>query len=215
MNRQAGLTLLEVLIAAALMALVGLIGAGLLGGVLAGRDSVETRLDRMEGLDRMRTLLRDDIGQVVARPARNEEGAPSRLVFAGDVEGVDPWGGLTDRRERVILAFTRRGWANPGQARPRSSLQYVEYVLADDRLIRRSWDYPDRAPETRARSRVLVEGVDGVELDFLYGLSWRANAAAAADPSGATLLPRGVRLRYQLPGLGEIEHVVTTPGGAS
>jgi general secretion pathway protein J len=215
MNRQAGLTLLEVLIAAALMALVGLIGAGLLSGVLTGRDSVEARLDRMEGLDRMRTLLRDDIGQIVARPARNEEGVPASLVFAGDKDGVDPWRGLTDRSERVILAFTRRGWANPGRARPRSSLQYVEYVLAGDQLVRRSWDYPDRAPQTRARSRVLVEGVDAVELDFLYGLTWRASAAALADQTGATALPRGVRLRYQLPGLGEIEHVVTTPGGAS
>lgn len=214
MNRQAGLTLLEVLIAAALMAVVGLIGAGLLGAVLSGRDAVEAGLQRMEGLDRTRTLFRDDIGQIIARPARNAEGLPSSLVFAGDVEGVEPWGGLIDRRERVILAFTRRGWANPGRARPRSSLQYVEYVLAGEQLIRRSWDYPDRAPQTRERSRVLARGVSQVELDFLYGVSWRDSAAVLADQAGATAMPRGVRLRYVLPGLGEIEHVVTTPGGA-
>ena len=206
-----GFSLLEVLVSVFILAVIGVMGASLLTTALASRDTTQDRLAALEQLDLTRTLLRDDIAQIAIRPVRGPDGARLPYVFAGGDHGSQFALSRADRGDRVLLAFTRRGWANPGRQRPRSTLQYVEYVLADDRLVRRAWAYPDRAPDTPDLSRILIDGLDAVEIEFLFGSSWRDSALAPAEAGSAALLPRGVRLRYEHDGLGPLEHVVLTP----
>lgn len=61
--REAGITLVEMLVALALFALVGLASFSMLDAVIRTRDRTEGRLDAVATLDRALTLVSRDLGQ--------------------------------------------------------------------------------------------------------------------------------------------------------
>ncbi|WP_300544292.1 type II secretion system minor pseudopilin GspJ [Maricaulis sp.] len=206
-----GFSLIEVLVSVFILAVIGAISVSLMSASLTARDVNHEALDRTAMLDRARTLLREDLGQVALRPVRDADGYRAGEIFAGDDNGIAVSG--PHRGERVILSFTRHGRPNPGLLLPRSSLVHVDYVVDEDRLIRRARDYPDATDRTRLAEQVLLEGIEDVRLELLVGAAWSRRARLAA--SGEGVLPSAVRLSYGWPPLGEMEHVVLTPGGPS
>lgn len=208
MMDRAGFSLVEVLVATFVFAVIAAVSIGLLTSSLTARDANETRIAALAEIDTLRTLLRDDAGQVVLRPTRRADGRASNVVFAGSVHGVP--GAQGERGETVILSLTRRGWTNPGQARARSSLQRVDYVMTGGALERRVIVYPDAAPETPVVSRTVLGDVDALTMDFLYGTQWMPRADVFAGQSAAQL-PQAIRLRYTRADIGPMEHVVRLP----
>ena len=207
---EAGFSLLEILVAVFVFSLVASASVMMMSTAITSEEVARAAMDRVAQLDRVRTVLRDDLGQVVARPTRDADGLTSAYVFAAAETGIPD---LADRDETVVLAFTRRGAANPGRLRPRSSLLRVEYLLEENQLVRRIYGYPDPTQETDIQTDILLDGVEAFELEILSGTSW--TRSFLVPPSGSnTSLPRAVRLRYEMPGFGEIEHVLITPGGA-
>ncbi|MEE2565764.1 type II secretion system minor pseudopilin GspJ [Hyphobacterium marinum] len=203
---RAGFSLIEVLVATATLAIAGLLGVGMLAGTLSSREALTERQAQLADVDTLRLLLRDDLGQLALRPTRTFDGRATPIVLAGSEAGVDVWGEAA-RDGQVLLALTRRGWANPGGIRARSSLQRVEYVLTGEGLVRRATGFPDAVAGTPQSERLLLSGTQSVELEFLVGTHWLAQGAVSLAP-GAGPVPRAMRLRYEMPGLGEIEHVV-------
>lgn len=210
-RHESGFSLVEVLVSVFVFAVIATISVALLASSLTAQAVNREALDRTAMLDRARTLLRDDLGQLALRPVRDADGYRRDEIFAGSDAGLVRPQAAAD--ERTILAFTRRGRANPGLMRPRSSLVHVEYQVRGDALIRRASDYPDAGPQTRIAEQVLVEGIEDLQVDFLVGAAWSRRAAVAADGQGA--LPQAVRLRYSLPPFGEIEHLLLTPEARS
>jgi general secretion pathway protein J len=208
---EAGFSLIEVLVSVFVFAVIGTISVALLASSLNAQEINREALDRTGMLDRTRTLLREDLGQIALRPVRDGEGYRRPEIFAGSGSGLRHAG--AGEGERIVLVFTRYGRANPGLVRPRSSLVHVEYLVRDGDLVRRARDYPDAAPQTRIAEQVLAAGVTDVRIDFLTGAGWSRRALVAADGQGA--LPRAVRLRYSLPPLGNIEHLLLTPEARS
>lgn len=151
--RAEGFTLVELLIAILLFALLSAAAAGLLRFGVDARERTNERLDALAAVTRARALLTADLGQAAARPWRDETGA-RRPAFSG--------GG-------TVLRMVRRGWANEGGA-ARSSLQRVEYRLAGDRLERQSWPMVDGSAPNAAS--VLVSGVSALGLRFHSGGQW-------------------------------------------
>ena len=174
----AGFSLIEVLVSVFIFAILGAMSVAVLSSSLTAKDVSEASLARTAALDRMRTLMRDDLGQIADRPVRDADGYREPYRFAGDGNGL-PAG--TGRQDRVLMRFTRHGQANPGLLRPRSSLVRVEYVLRDDRLVRRAWAYPDAAAAAVPSEQVLAEGVSALELDFLTGPTWMRRALLPAE----------------------------------
>ncbi len=209
-GREDGFSLLEVLAAAAVFAAVASLSASLLIGALRTEEQGEAVLSEVSDVHRIGALLREDVGQIAIRPVRNSEGLNDPRVFAADITGTE------DVRTRLtgpveIMVMTRSGWANPGRLQPRSSLQRVSWILDDDRLYRSVWAYPDAALDTEPQRQLLAEGVTDVEIEVLQAGFWRNTARVAAGEQGEAELPDAVRLRYGLPGLGQLEHVVLTP----
>ncbi|WP_421792875.1 type II secretion system minor pseudopilin GspJ [Hyphobacterium sp.] len=204
-----GFSLIEVLVSVFLFAIVGAIATGLLNTSLTARDLNMASSERAEMIDRARILMREDFGQLVNRAPRQLDGRIGGPGFAGSTSGV---ASPTARSgETVLVAFTRAGRPNPGDLSPRGTLQYVEYVRADDLLIRRSWAYPDRFAETPAQEFVLLEGLDELEAGFLAGNSW-VTALASGRAEGQTWpLPRAVRLTARLQDERELEFLLLTP----
>jgi general secretion pathway protein J len=210
MTRQDGFSLVEVLAATAIFALVSALAVGLLIGALRTQAQSEAALADVAAVQRIAALLREDVGQIAARPVRGPDGLADQRVFAADIEGAEAVRLRIDG-PREILVLTRTGWSNPGRAQPRSSLQRVAWVLEEDRLYRAVWAYPDAAAGTEPRRQLLAEGVSEVDLALLQNGVWVDVALVTAGPDGALALPDALRLSYQTPGLGRIEHVALSP----
>jgi len=208
-EKEAGFSLTEVLVSVFIFAVVGTISVGLMSTSLSAQEHNADVLEQTSMIDLTRTLLREDLGQLTTRPSRDTDGRTNNWVFAGDSDGLDVGLDARDRNSRTILSFTRRGRANPGLLRPRSSLARVEYAVRDGDLVRRLLPYPDGSADGAAAEIVLASAVDDVELEFLVGAAWsRRIGLRSGNAEGA--LPRAVRLRYSAARLGAMEHIVLT-----
>ena len=70
-NPQIGFTLLEVLIAVTITAVIGLGVWQVINGVVNSRDRVNELAEQFDGLQRAMLLLERDVMQLVNRPARD------------------------------------------------------------------------------------------------------------------------------------------------
>lgn len=194
MSRRGGFTLVEVLIAVAIFAVLAAAGVLVLTRTLDTREVVHERSERLAELQRMRALLRADLGQAAPRRTRGATGRPAPQPLIGASQPGDP-----------LLVLARTGHANPDdEARP--SMQRVEYRLVEDRLERQASTYLDGArPGAR---QVLLRGVRSAGVTFVSrGAEAPAYAASSDRP-----LPDAVRLRLTVDGLGEIDQLLLVAG---
>ena len=87
----------------------------------------------------------------------------------------------------------------------------MSWELEGDRLYRVVWAYPDAAVDSAPRRQLLAEGLTDVGLEVLQAGVWLEAALVIAGGEGVFSPPDAVRLSYELPGLGRIEHVALSP----
>lgn len=180
-----GFTLVEMLVAMAVFSLLAVAASSLLGVSLRNTDVFARADASTRELQIARTIMRADFSQIARRPVRDAYGAPVRAMFAGGAAAG----------EKPILAFVRHGWDNPGGIDGRASLQYVEYAVAGNALVRRSRPYLDPAPETPVTTATLLSDVSTAEVSFLSRGQW-ANTWVVATAQNA--LPEAIALDVKL-----------------
>lgn len=219
MKKAAGFTLLEVLVAIAITALVAVMAYGGFSTAMdAGEQSIDAA-EHLQELDRTLRILERDLMQTVPRAIVDGYGEPQPAfegMAAGDL--------ASGRAGRYALRFTRGGWSNPLQL-PRSELQRVAYRLADGQLWRDHWPQLDMAHAEAPRRLHLLSGVVAMRLRYLGTTAgrknalggewleqWPANANANANPAQvAESLPAAVELILELEGWGEIRRLFPLP----
>jgi general secretion pathway protein J len=180
-----GFTLVEMLVAMAVFSLLAVAASSLLGVSLRNAE-VFTRADTAtRELQIARTIMRADFSQIARRPVRDAYGAPAPTIFAGGAAVA----------EKPILAFVRYGWDNPGGVDPRASLQYVEYAVAGEALVRRSRPYLDPTPETPVTTATLLSGVSAAQVSFLFRGQWAETWVVATAQNA---LPEAIALDVKL-----------------
>jgi general secretion pathway protein J len=152
-RRHAGFTLLELLVALSIFALLAAMAYGGLNTVLRERQLTEQQAVRLAQLQRTFLWLSRDLEQAINRPIRDEYGDRQPALL-----GVE-FG-------RYRLELTRGGWRNPA-GRARSGLQRVAYGLRDGELVRVYWNVLDRAQDSEPFETALLDGIDKLELRFL------------------------------------------------
>lgn len=206
MKRANGFTLLELLIAMSIFAVMAAMAYGGLSSVIEARTQVDAALERNQRLQQTIFRLQSDLGQIAARGIRDEFG-DARPALSGDTD--------------TVLAFTRHGWRNPLNE-SRSHLQRLRYRLDEDsRLVRAHWRVLDRAQDSVPVETVLLEDVERLEWRFLSATrEWQGRwpPPTTGGPPGNTpgpeqdTLPIAVELRLTTENHGEIRQLFAIPG---
>lgn len=201
--RQGGFTLLEMLVAITIFAVVSAMVYGGQVAVLKAKAVTERQALHLKQLQLAMLMLERDIGQHLLRPVRDDYGTSQPPMEASD---------YGDYR----LSFTRAGWQNPLNL-PRSTLQRVAYGVEEEKLIRYSWPMLDRAQGSEPYEVVLLEQVRGMQLRFLdEGREWQEQwppQAAAQQGTPPAVMPLAVELTFELEGWGSFRRVIPTVGG--
>ena len=206
-RRDRGFTLLEALLALAIVAVIGVAAYQLLDSTARLKSGGEVRYRALGELQRGVRLLEEDFAHAVVVPGAGNDAEDPAALDSAPAEGV--------------FALTRTGWRNP-LALPRSRLQRVSWDVDEDgRLLRRAWPGVETGKAEDAQLRVVAEGVESLELRFLDASGdWQdawppedARVATAAETAGAApqpaaALPVAVELRLVQQQLGEVIRVV-------
>jgi general secretion pathway protein J len=201
---QRGLTLVEVLIALAIFAVVNAMGVGIFTIAARGAEQLERVEQQISEIERLRGLLRQDIGAVVDRQVIEADARELRPAFVGGRTLAD----LLPSEDQPLLALVRSGWRNPAAQAPRSELQAVTYLIEDGKLIRRIRPFLDASFDTPVADDVLIEGVSEVEISFRLNGRWLDETGV---PGGDGEMPRAVQLTFTHPVYGEIETIFLVP----
>lgn len=151
-SAQQGFTLLELLVALLIFAMLSLAGVALLRGSVSAQAGVRDHLDRLADVQVAMAAIEADLAQATVRISRTQAGTLAPAFFAA---GKDA--------DRSILQLVRLGWSNPGNA-TRPTVQKVEYWLREGRLERVGYPQVDgAAPSDPA---VLLADVTALALRF-------------------------------------------------
>lgn len=174
-SAQQGFTLIELLVALTIFAMLAGAGVLLLGNSVSAQAQVKIRLDELAAVQRAGGAIGGDLAQALPRISRTENGtlAPAFWAHRGG-EGAP------------VMQFVRGGWSNLNQM-PRSSLQKIEYWVRQGRLERRSYPFVDGA--FGSEPAVLLDGIEDVVLRFRDARGdWREDWT----PGQPDLMPRAV-----------------------
>lgn len=196
-----GFTLLEMLVAIAVFAILSALAYGGLLSVLHTRNDADTRMQQLAALQTAYVQLERDLQQAVPRTVRDQLGA-GIAAFRG--------GAGTE----TLFEETRGGRSNPAGL-PRSSLERIAYRLKDKTLIRSNWAELDRAPGDKPQDTELLDGVQSAEIRFLDPQQvWQPSWPPAGLPAtpGETPFPRAVEIVLDLKAWGRIRWLFLLPG---
>jgi len=196
-----GFTLLELLVAMSIFALIGVVSAALLNRILDARSLSEERAERLGGVQRAVLRLERDLLQANGRSIRDAYG-DSRPAL------------LLENGGRV--EFSHHGWRNPLEL-DRSEVQRVAWSLNEEGdLVRHYWSVLDRAQDSQSRTQTVLAAVEDLEFVLLdmEGGSWRnwppdqATPALPGEDGENEPLPGALRVSLTLAPFGRIERLI-------
>lgn len=221
--KEQGFTLLEMVIAIALSALVAAMAYQSFDG--ASRNAERTRdvLNEVNKLDKAWQLIGQDMRNIV--PLSPLMASPQLKFEAASLKtkGKDGF--------QVIMVFARRGWVNP-LGRVRSDLQQVNYRIAEGKLWR---DYlPERNMplesvdfERDSLHQLLLENVTDIQLRFLSDARIKADGKSVLEgsnytqyweplwppinPAGGSVMPVALEITIEIEGVGSSVRLFEIP----
>jgi general secretion pathway protein J len=212
-SKARGFTLLELLIAMAIFAVIGAMALG--GYVQLSRQSerLEVSMKRTRAVQMTMMRFAQDFAELEPRSVRDALGSNSEPAVLADARGT------------YIVQFTRAGWSNPA-AIPRSTLQRVAYRVEDDKLYRDHWGVLDRTLTTEAVKVEMLDQVRSLKLRYMNrNRAWvdqwpETNLSIAPvqstnpnNPNGALdTRPFAVEVTIELEDFGSLVRLIEVPG---
>ena len=198
MNRQRAFTLIEIMVAMAVFAILAALAYGTLNQTILASELLSERMDRLQALQRTVRMLTDDLQQLAPRPVRDELGDNLRPALD------------TGFQSGFAIEMTRGGWSNP-VVLPRSTLQRVGYRIEDGELIRFHWYALDRTLSNDPVALTLIDGVEGLQFRFLVGANEYSDQWPPLNRPGALGArerPRAIEFTLLLEEEGEIVRLI-------
>ena len=155
-STQQGLTLIELLIAMAIFAVMTASMFVAFDSFQKGKQVTEASAERLKHYQLAFNILARDFQQMIPRTVRDEFGSETPLYAVRSEVGSD-------------IEFTRAGWnRSPFSKVKRAELQRVAYYLEENKLMRGSWRVLDRAEDTTPDRTELLDGGENLSFVFYY-----------------------------------------------
>lgn len=194
-RRHHGFTLIEILVAVAILAIIAVASSTVLSSVIDSAEASDTQMQELEMLQRSMMVIERDMSQIIALAPRLS-GQDNEVVIQGG-------NGVADSLADGLL-FTRNGWANPLQRLPRSNLQGVGYRLNGSNELERIYTFfIDNVTNTEPQTRMLLPNVSNLIFEFAIGTNNR-NEIQWEEQFTGTQLPRGIAIVITSETFGEI-----------
>lgn len=197
-----GFTLIEVMVAMAIFAVMAVIMFGGFNFISAQTVWSSERAARLQQIQTTMLYLSRDISQLQPRPVRSEIGDFREPALSADARSND------------LLTLTRGGWGNPAFL-PRGTLQRVTYAIEDDVLMRIDWPVLDRSSGLIPRRNELIDGVERLDVRYLDStLEWHEEwpPLGSRNLIAPWLRPIAIELTLKLDDRGEIKRLVEISG---
>ncbi|MDH5764671.1 MAG: type II secretion system minor pseudopilin GspJ [Gammaproteobacteria bacterium] len=197
---QYGFTLIEVLIAMAIFAILSLLAYGGLNQAIISKERTAASLARLQELQITMTKIQRDFSQITSRTMRDEMGTQHP--------------GLTAQQgNEFLIQLTRNGWRNPAKT-TRGHLQRVAYRMDEDKLLRIHWPFVDRAVDDQGVETQLISNLKDVKLRFLNDQNeWHDSwPALNAEPENNNTLPVAIEVTLEMEDWGNMVRVIRTTG---
>lgn len=231
-----GFTLLEVMIAISITALIGIASTNLLSNIIETKNVTDIRSMQLTNLQRFNQFISRDVEQILNRGIRDQYGDNQAAVIIDSSDYLAEW--------------TRLGWRNsPISENPRAEMQRVAFQLYDINdeecekaknrlqewgnlepegscLIRFFWSMLDRSGDSEAKTQIILDLVEEMEIEIL-ATQLPSNTASGDSSNSATQakesnwysqwpnlqtgsakeIPTAMRWKLTLPQVGEIERL--------
>lgn len=224
MKSNHGFTLLELMVAMAIFAMLAVAGWQVFDGVNRARERAQFHADNLAVLQYAYLQLQQDMNQMIPYQAVDTQGANSLINNAStnnatsnntgngnnnsnqeNAPAPEPFMSLDGER----ISFVRFADPDP-RYQSSASVQHIEYIFADERLIRRQ--YVSLGSDSISLDSILLEGVTGgrwqaylpeVSAKFPNKDSSNNNNAASGQLANSAnaqpeimLLPKGIALNF-------------------
>lgn len=180
--RHLGYTLIEVMIALVVFAIIATLSSSVMYHVFDIRERVAIQANQLGELQLAITLLEHDMVQYVPR-----------TVHGNDMRTFSSFVGTYHYME-----FTRGGLVNPNAKEKRSGLKRVAYSCNQNQLVRRTWEVLDTPVRNDYQDRILLSNLKSCSFSYISIYQqlmpeWRAynveqNQKVQAIPSGVQLV---------------------------
>jgi len=209
--RAKGFTLLEVLVAIAIFAVIGVMALGGYNELAQQSERLTASMKRTRAVQMTMMRIAQDFAELEPRPVRAALGSNSEGAL------------VADARSQGLVEFTRAGWSNPA-AIARSTLQRVAYRLDDGKLFREHWAVLDRTLATEPIQVEMLDQVRSLRLRYMdrnlaWSEQWPAsnapgapNTPGAAQPAAAAERPIAIEVTLELEDWGTLVRLLEVPG---
>lgn len=190
-NKDAGFTLLELLVALFIFSILSTILVAALQSVINAYTESEKKADRLRSLQRALLILSRDIEQTTFRPIVNTVGK-EEPAFVGTMRG---------------FSFTHFGVGDPSGNALTSAMQRVDYHFSERSLWRTVYRVLDQAPQTQAKAHPLLENVSVASFQYVdkqqrLHSTWPIEGENNKEP-----LPRAVKINLTIPHWGKLSQL--------
>ena len=191
-TRQRGFTLLELLVAMFIAAMMFAIGYGAINQAMKNQDALKEQQSRMKEILTCMRVMEQDFVELEPRPVRQPLGSGYLPAIMGQ----------SDPTLQPEVQFSRGGWNNPtGVQRP--GLQRVAYYFEKNTLRREYWTVMDPVQQSKTVKRDLLTNVKSVTFRYMdqskqWLTMWPPNTVAGATAQLSSLRIRPIAVEVTL-----------------
>ena len=193
-----GFTLIEILVALTVFAILATITSSSLYYAFNARTRVSAQAERLNSLQLAVSMIQHDISQAVERPIRGNEMRlfPTMVALP------------------QYLELTRDGVTNPGSIEKRSTLKRVALLCFEDKLLHRTWASLDPVDKDIYEDKILLEHLTECRFNYLNQnlellTEWREQAVTANQKKEP--LPKAVQINIKLEDWGAMNLLFIIP----